>query len=59
MKKIVLATDLGGTNLRMAAVCKDGVVLHREKIKTPRSNSPNELIDSFVKVAKKIKARVK
>lgn len=58
MNKIVLATDLGGTNLRMAAVNIKGEVLHREKISTPRSETPDELIDSFVEVAKKIKSEL-
>ncbi len=44
MKEIVLATDLGGTNLRMAAVSRDGQVLSRVKYKTPRSENPAEIV---------------
>jgi glucokinase len=51
MKKIVLATDLGGTNLRMAAVSNEGHILTRVKYKTPQSNNPNKIIDAIVNAA--------
>lgn len=49
MKKIVLAIDLGGTNLRMAAVSIDGDILHRVKYKTPQSKDPLEIIETIGK----------
>lgn len=56
MKKIVLATDLGGTNLRMAAVSSDGEVLSRVKYKTPRTHEPEGIIGAMAKAAEECKA---
>src|SRR3954454_12725584 len=39
MKPLVLAADLGGTNLRIAAVDADGTVVHRMRVPTPASRS--------------------
>lgn len=44
MNEAVLAVDLGGTNLRMAAVAHDGGILHLTRRPTPKSVSPVELI---------------
>ncbi|MER3631749.1 MAG: hypothetical protein C4325_05935, partial [Blastocatellia bacterium] len=35
MEKIILAADLGGTNLRIAAVNRNGEILNRQKTPTP------------------------
>ena len=53
MKKIVLAADLGGTNLRMAVVNQDGEILARVKQPTPRSTGPEKIVASIVKAAGK------
>ncbi len=45
MKKIVLAADLGGTNLRIAAVDDGGAILHLTKRPTPKDVSPSQLIE--------------
>jgi len=45
MKDIVLATDLGGTNMRMAAIDDAGTVLYRSKAKTPRSTDGEAIIE--------------
>lgn len=45
MKNVVLAADLGGTNLRMAAVAEDGEVLHLTKTSTPSGVLPDQLIE--------------
>lgn len=45
MHDIVLAADLGGTNLRMAAVGGDGTILHHTKCETPRDVTPDHLIN--------------
>ncbi len=58
MKKIVLATDLGGTNLRMAAVSSSGEILSRVKYKTPRSENAQEIVESMAKAAKECMATV-
>jgi glucokinase len=44
MGEIVLAVDLGGTNLRMAAVDRGGNILHRSRCATPRSDDPLDII---------------
>ncbi|MGB7201283.1 MAG: ROK family protein [Pyrinomonadaceae bacterium] len=44
MNEGVLAVDLGGTNLRMAAVADDGAILHLTRRFTPKSVTPVELI---------------
>jgi glucokinase len=44
MNDIVLAADLGGTNIRIAAVSRDGSVLHLAKESTPKGVLPDHLI---------------
>ena len=48
MKEIVIAADLGGTNLRMATVDQRGAVLFRTKRKTPRGERPEEIVQAIV-----------
>lgn len=52
MKKIVLAADLGGTNLRMAAVDEKGEILFRTKHETPKSDRADEIVRAIVEAAK-------
>jgi glucokinase len=52
MDKIVLAVDLGGTNLRMAAVGAGGEVVARSKSATPRSVDPRDIVDAIVASAR-------
>lgn len=52
MDEIVLAADLGGTNLRMAAVGADGAILSRAKRETPRSDDAREIVTAFVSAAR-------
>ncbi|MGI8669596.1 MAG: ROK family protein [Aridibacter sp.] len=59
MKKIVLASDLGGTNLRMAAVADDGEILSRVKYGTPQSENPHNIIEAIVKAAEECRAKLK
>ena len=47
-EQIVLAADLGGTNLRMAAIDRDGNILHRTKRRTPRGERADEIIQAIV-----------
>ena len=50
-RKIVLAADLGGTNLRMAAVDYDGKILYRTKLKTPKTNDSAAIVEAIVESA--------
>lgn len=45
MHDIVLAVDLGGTNMRMAAVTSDGTIIRHAKRPTPADLSPAELLE--------------
>jgi glucokinase len=57
--KIVLACDLGGTNLRMAAIASNGKILHRLKADTPKDGTVSELVRSIVGVANECRNAVK
>lgn len=50
--KIVLACDLGGTNLRMAAINHSGKILYQTKRQTPRSDRADEIMLSIVETAR-------
>src|SRR6187549_1848294 len=56
MNKIVLAVDLGGTNLRMAAVSDDGAILSHARMPTPRDGGPSALIDALEALAAECRA---
>ncbi len=51
MKDIVLAADLGGTNLRMAAVSYNGDIIKRVKLRTPTSGRKEAIVDLISKAA--------
>ncbi|MEZ5344073.1 MAG: ROK family protein [Pyrinomonadaceae bacterium] len=53
MKEIVVAADLGGTNLRVATVSEEGEVLFRTKKHTPRDESSAGIVNAIVASAKK------
>lgn len=57
--KIVLATDLGGTNLRMAAIDAGGGILHRLKVETPKAERASEIVRVMVESAEKCRRAVK
>lgn len=59
MKEIVLATDLGGTNLRMAAVDRNGEILYRTKHETPQTERAFEIIYAIVEAAEECRLKVK
>ena len=48
---MVLAVDLGGTNLRMAAVDRQGKILYRTKRETPRGERAEEIIQAIAQTA--------
>jgi glucokinase len=58
MREIVLATDLGGTNLRMAAVDKDGNILYRTKERTPRSTDGRAILDAIVGMGEECRVKL-
>lgn len=51
MKEIVLAADLGGTNLRIAAVDREGQILHRTKHDTPKSERADEIVSAITEAS--------
>ena len=51
MNRIALALDLGGTNLRLAAVGEDGTVYSRLRSETPKGSSGDDVIDLIVRLA--------
>jgi glucokinase len=53
MNDYVLAVDLGGTNLRVAAVDAAGRILHHAKSPTPRSHDGAEIVRLMAEVAGK------
>ncbi len=57
--KIGLAADLGGTNLRMAAIEINGNVCHRLKIETPKAERAEEIVRVIVESAQTCRDAVK
>lgn len=57
--KIVLASDLGGTNLRMAAIDAEGKILHRVKVDTPKAERADEIVQAIVEAANKCRDGVR
>lgn len=53
MNDYVLAVDLGGTNLRVAAVDLTGSILHHAKSPTPRSHDGTEIVRLMGELAEK------
>jgi glucokinase len=58
MNDIVIAADLGGTNLRMAVVARDGSVLHRTKLPTRGDAGGDVLMEEIVEAASESMAAV-
>ncbi|MBX3267848.1 MAG: ROK family protein [Acidobacteria bacterium] len=48
MKKMVLAADLGGTNLRMAVIGENGETKYRSRSSTPSSRRREDVVDLLV-----------
>lgn len=59
MEKFVLAADLGGTNLRMAAVNRQGEVLFRTRRSTPKADFAAEIVSLFVEAANECLENIK
>jgi glucokinase len=56
--KIALALDLGGTNIRLAAIGEDGTVFSRSRSATPQNSSSDEIIDLIVSLADECRGNV-
>lgn len=59
MKEMVLAIDLGGTNLRMAVIDRQGNILHQTKRETPKTNNVDEIVQLIVESAEICQSKVK
>jgi glucokinase len=57
--KMVLACDLGGTNLRMAAIDSAGKILYRLKANTPKAERADEVVQAIVDAADECRDAVK
>lgn len=53
---VVLAVDLGGTNLRMSAVGSDGEIFSHARTSTPKDATPEEFLAVMVGLADECKA---
>lgn len=58
MNKFVLAGDLGGTNLRMAAVDSGGRLLFRVEADTPRHSDETRIVETVVTLARQCRERL-
>ncbi|HBA26287.1 MAG TPA: ROK family protein [Nitrospinae bacterium] len=59
MKDYVIGLDLGGTNIRAAAITKEGNILHRVKIPTGVPLGRERVIANILKVIDEIKKELK
>ena len=51
MQRIALALDLGGTNIRLAAVGEDGTIYSRLRAETPKGASGGDVVDRIINLA--------
>lgn len=58
MGEIVLAADLGGTNLRMAAVDRNGSIVYRTRCSTPHENGQGAIVDAIADLARECLSKV-
>jgi glucokinase len=58
-RKIVIACDLGGTNLRMAAIDSEGNILYRTKRDTPKADRADDIVRALVDSAAECRENVK
>ena len=58
MNDYVLAVDLGGTNLRVAALDASGHILHHAKSATPRSRDGSQIVDRTAELAEECRKTV-
>ncbi|HMO80485.1 MAG TPA: ROK family protein [Pyrinomonadaceae bacterium] len=58
MEQIMLAADLGGTNLRLAVVDENGQILHRSRESTPISRSKRQVLDLVIRLANECLSKI-
>ncbi|MBL8124924.1 MAG: ROK family protein [Pyrinomonadaceae bacterium] len=58
MEKLILAADLGGTNLRMAAVSRSGDLAIRRKVCTPTSKTREDILAAIEETARSIRSEL-
>lgn len=58
MDELVLAGDLGGTNLRVAAVNPAGSILYRAEAETPKHSDAREIVDAVAVLASECQVAV-
>lgn len=59
MKEIVIAVDLGGTNLRTAAVEASGAILFRTRRETPTGDDCSEIVRAIVESADECRENIR
>ncbi len=59
MKDYFIGLDLGGTNIRAAAITKEGEILHRVKIATEVSKGKESVIANILKIIETIREKTK
>ena len=58
MKAYAIGVDLGGTNLRVAAIDSDGLVLDRVSVPAVYDAGPDRVVDDVVGVIQQVRSRV-
>ena len=58
MNELVLAADLGGTNLRVAAIDRAGKILYRTKSETPKSERADEILQAITQAIRECEKAV-
>ena len=59
MKDYFIGLDLGGTNIRAAAITKEGEILHRVRIATEVSKGKESVIANILKIIETIREKTK
>src|SRR5436309_13540952 len=54
---LVIAADLGGTNLRAATIDRNGRIHERTKHHTPKAEKPDEIVRAIVGAARECESR--
>ncbi|HJU55167.1 MAG TPA: ROK family protein [Pyrinomonadaceae bacterium] len=54
---LVIAVDLGGTNLRAATIDKQGRIHERTKLRTPKAEKADEIVRAIVAAARECESR--
>ncbi len=55
--ELVIAADLGGTNLRVATIDRQGQIHERVKQRTPKAEKASEIVHAIVTAARECERR--